>query len=113
MIRRGEVWWGDLPEPIGSGPGYRRPVLVVQSDDFNAAPLQTVIIVALTGNVALAEAVGNVLLPRQATRLPRDSVANVTQVLTLDRRLLIERVSALPRKYMERVDNGLRLALHL
>lgn len=92
VVERREVWWADLEEPRGSEPGYRRPVLIVQADSFNRSRLRTVVVVALTSNVRLLDAPGNVLLGRRETSLSKDSVANVTQVLTLDERFLIERV---------------------
>ena len=112
-IARGEVWWADLPEPAGSAPGYRRPVLVVQSDAFNRGRLSTVTIVALTGNIRLVDAPGNVLVPARASGLPKDSVANVTQVLTIPRELLTHRVRALSGSIVKQVGEGLRLALDL
>lgn len=113
MVARGEVWWADLPEPACSGPGWRRPVLVVQHDAFNRSRIATVLVVALTGNLRLLDAPGNVLVPAKLSGLPRDSVANVSQVVTLDRALLIERVGALPRAVMTQVGAGLRLVLDL
>ncbi|HJZ83870.1 MAG TPA: type II toxin-antitoxin system PemK/MazF family toxin [Polyangia bacterium] len=113
MIRRGEVWWASLPAPPRSEPGYRRPVLVVQSDDFNRSAIGTVVIVAITSNTRLAGAPGNVLLSRRDTRLRRDSVANVSQMLTVDKTFLVERVSVLPTRVRERVEAGLRLVLSL
>ena len=113
VIGRGEVWWADLPEPLGSAPGFRRPVLVVQNDAFNRGRLATVTIVALTGNVRLVDAPGNVLIPAPASGLPRDSVANVTQVLTIPRDVLTERVRAVAPSFMKQIDDGLRLALDL
>lgn len=113
MVARGEVWWADLPEPAGSGPGYRRPVLVVQHDAFNRSRIATVVAVALTGNLRLLDAPGNVLVPAKLSGLPRDSVANVSQVVTLDRSLLVERAGALPRAVMTQVGAGLRLVLDL
>jgi mRNA interferase MazF len=112
-IRRGEIWWADLPEPVGSGPGHRRPVLVVQSDTFNRSRLATVTVVALTGNVRLLDAPGNVLIPAQSSGLPRDSVANVTQVLTVNRDLLTERVHGVSASIVKQVNEGLRFALDL
>ena len=112
-IRRGDIWWADLPAPVGSSPGWRRPVLVVQHDAFTRSRLATILVVALTSNVALADAPGNALLPAHATGLPRDSVANVTQVLTLDRRILVERVGAITGRHLGDVERGLRLALKL
>jgi mRNA interferase MazF len=110
---RGEVWWADLPEPAGSEPGYRRPVLIVQSDTFNRSRLQTVIAVVLTANVRLVDAPGNVLIPARASGLPRDSVANIGQLITLDRGVLTERVGRLSKTLVGQVDGGLRLVLNL
>jgi mRNA interferase MazF len=89
VIQRGEIWWADLPEPAASEPGYRRPVLVVQSDDFNRSRIATAIVVVITSNLNLAQAPGNVLLPQRITGLPKDSVANISQVLTIDKSLVI------------------------
>jgi mRNA interferase MazF len=113
VIERGEIWWASLPEPTGSAPGFRRPVLVVQADAFNRSRLQTVVAVVLTSNVRLLDAPGNVLVPADASRLPKDSVANVSQVVTIDRAFLTERAGRLRGRTMEAVDAGLRLALDL
>ena len=113
VIGRGEIWWADLLEPAGSAPGHRRPVLVVQSDTFNRSRLATVTVVALTGNVRLVDAPGNVLIPAHASGLPRDSVANVTQVLTINRDLLTDQVCGLPPSLVKQVNEGLRFALGL
>jgi mRNA interferase MazF len=113
VIHRGEIWWATLPPPIGSEPGYRRPVLVIQSNDFNQSRMATVIAVVITSNTRLAQAPGNVLLPSRITSLPQDSVANVSQVITVDKGFLTERVSALPLYLLEQVEEGLRLALSL
>jgi len=110
---RGEIWWATLPEPIGSEPGYRRPVLIVQNDGFNRSSIQTVIVVVITSNVELADAPGNVMLPKKATGLPRDSVANVSQVVTLDKSFLTERIGSLSEDLQEEVDEGLRLVMYL
>lgn len=110
---RGEIWWASLPEPVGSEPGYRRPVLIVQDDAFNQSRIQTVIVVVITSNIELVQAPGNVLLPRNATGLPRESVANVSQVITIDKSFLSERVSSLGHDLLEQVDEGLRLVLCL
>jgi mRNA interferase MazF len=112
-IQRGEIWWADLPEPRGSEPGRRRPVLVVQADSFNRSQIQTLIIAAITSNLELADAPGNVLLPARATGLPRDSVANVSQLLTLDRGFLGDLVGSLPPRLQRSVDAGLRAVLEL
>ena len=113
MIRRGEIWWADLPSPTGSGPGFRRPVLVVQADGFNASAIQTTIAIVLTSNLHLAQAPGNLLLRKRQTRLPKDSVANVSQTVTLDKALLSRRVSRLQGRLLAEVDKGLRLVLDL
>ena len=112
-MKRGEVWWASLPEPTGSGPGFRRPVLIVQSNPFNQSRIGTVVVVVVTSNLALAEAPGNVRLAKAEAGLPKPSVVNVSQVLTIDRGLLILRVKALPNRAMQRVDEGLRLVLGL
>lgn len=113
VVERGEVWWADLDEPVGSEPGYRRPVLIVQADAFNRSRLQTTIAVALTSNLRLIDAPGNVLVPKTASGLPKDSVANVSQVVTLDREFLAERTGKLPSRLRAAVDAGLKLALDL
>lgn len=113
VIERGEVWWADLGEPDGSEPGYRRPVVIVQSDAFNRSRLRTVIAVVLMTNLRLVEAPGNVLLPAKVTGLPKDSVANVSQVMTVDRDFLLERAGRLRGQLLQDVDKGLRLVLAL
>ena len=113
VIERGEVWWADLGEPDGSEPGYRRPVVIAQSDAFNRSRLRTVIAVVLMTNVRLVEAPGNVLLPAKATGLPRASVANVSQVITVDRDFLLERAGRVRGQLLKDIDKGLRLVLAL
>ena len=113
VIQRREIWWASLPEPAKSGPGYRRPVLVVQADEFNRSRIATVIALVVTSNVRLAQAPGNVFLPQKLTGLPKDSVANVSQIVTVDKSFLTERVGTLPANVMDLVENGLRLVLHL
>ena len=110
---RGEIWWANLPDPVGSEPGYRRPVLVIQDDTFTQSRISTVIIVTITSNIQLAEAPGNVLLPKVATGLSRDSVANVSQILTVDKTFLVECIGSLPNDLQEEVDDGLRTILYL
>jgi len=113
VAQRGEVWWADFGPPRGSGPAYRRPALVVQSDAFNRSRISTVVVVPLTSNLALAAAPGNVLCRRRDTGLPKQSVANVSQVSTIDRGRLAERAGTVPGPLMARVDDGLRLVLAL
>jgi len=112
-VYRGEIWWAQLPDPIGSEPGYRRPVLIIQDDTFTQSRIRTVIVVIVTSNLELANAPGNILLPREATGLPRNSVVNVSQILTVDKSFLTERISSLPVSLQEEVDEGLRLVLYL
>ena len=107
MIAQGEVWWADLPEPIGSEPGYRRPVVVVQNDAFNRSQISTVICVAVTTNMRVAEAPGNVLLPLRTSGLDRESVVNVSQILTLDKGDLIKRIGKLPKSMLQAVFYGI------
>lgn len=111
MISQGEVWWADLPPPAGSGPGFRRPVVIVQGDALNRSRLATVVCVPLTSNVQWADAPGNVLLTTRLTRLPKDSVANVSQIVTLDKVLLSERVSKLSRAKVELLLTGIDVVL--
>lgn len=107
MIAQGEVWWADLGEPAGPEPGFRCPVVVVQSDAFNRSRIATVVCVVLASNLRWAEAPGNVLLSATLTGLPKDSVANVSQLVTLDREALTERVGVLPAKKLELVLLGI------
>ena len=111
VISQGEVWWADLPAPTRSGPGFRRPVVVVQGDALNRSRIATVVCVPLTSNLRWAAAPGNVALPTQMTRLARDSVANVSQIVALDKELLTERVSKLPRAKLELVLSGVDVIL--
>ena len=107
VISQGEIWWADLSVPEGSGPGYRRPVIVVQSDAFNRSRIATVVCVPLTTNMAWADSPGNVVLAAQSTHLPKDSVANPSQVIAVDKSLLTQRVSKLSRAKLDLVLAGL------
>ncbi|MHB9003745.1 MAG: type II toxin-antitoxin system PemK/MazF family toxin [Coriobacteriia bacterium] len=111
VITRGDVWWADLATPQGSEPGFRRPVIVIQGDSFNRSRIATVVCVPLTSNLRLADAPGNVELEANATGLPKDSVANVSQILTLDKRTLTERVGALPGQKFDLVLYGIDVVL--
>lgn len=111
VISQGEVWWADLPPPIGSGSGFRRPVVVVQGDALNRSRIGTVVCVPLTSNLGWADAPGNVLLPARFTKLPKDSVANVSQVVALDRAVLTERVGKLSRAKVELLLAGIDIVL--
>ena len=111
MIAQGDVCWADLPAPRGSEPGFRRPVLVIQGDAFNRSRIATIVCVPLTSNLKWAEAPGNVLLPRRSSGLAKDSVANVSQVVTLDRDVLTERLGRVSKKQLELVFAGIDLVL--
>ena len=111
VISQGEVWWADLPEPKGSAAGYRRPIVVVQGDAFNRSGIATVVTVPLTSNLRWADAPGNVRLSARYTGLGRDSVANVSQVVALDRGLLTERVGKLSRPKIDLLLSGLDIVL--
>ncbi|MHB8679388.1 MAG: type II toxin-antitoxin system PemK/MazF family toxin [Rudaea sp.] len=110
-MKRGELWWASLPAPVGSGPGLRRPVLVVQSNPFNDSRIATVIVAVVTSNLALAAAPGNVRLGKPESGLPKPSVVNVSQLVTIDKSLLTSRIRALPAEPMRLVESGLRLVL--
>jgi mRNA interferase MazF len=112
-VRRGEVWWASLPDPSGSEPGYERPVLIIQADEFNQSAIRTVLVAAVTKNVDLASAPGNVLLSSRSSGLPKPSVVNVSQLLSLDRNFLKERIKSIDTESMRQIDDGLRLILKL
>ncbi len=110
---RGEIWWASLPTPTGSGPGFRRPLVIVQSNDFNKSRINTVIAVVITSNLKLATAPGNLSLPPKGTGLPKNSVANVSQIITVDKAFLTERIGKLTAKQIHQMEEGLRLVLSL
>ncbi len=111
MILQGEIWWADLPEPTGSGPGFRRPVAVVQGDAFNRSRVATVVAVPLTSNLKWAEAPGNVLVPARLSGLPKDSVANVSLITALDKHLLTDRAGKLPDRLLRLILAGIDVVL--
>jgi len=111
VIAQGEVWWADLPTPSGAEPGFRRPVLVVQGDALNRSRIGTVVCVPLTSNLDWAEAPGNVALPARTTGLPKESVANVSQIVAIDKTILSERVGRLPWAKVELVLSGVDIVL--
>jgi mRNA interferase MazF len=112
-MQRGDIWWATLRPPTASEPGYRRPVLIIQCDDFTKSRINTVVAAVLTSNLHLKAAPGNVFLAKRTTKLPKDSVANVSQVVTLDKSFLTKRISRLSADKMKHVDDGLRLVLNL
>lgn len=111
VITQGDIWWADIPAPTGSGPGFRRPVLVVQGDALNQSRIATIVCVPLTSNLKWAAAPGNVQLPASASGLPKDSVANVSQIVSVDRGLLSERTGRLSRSKMDMVLAGIDIVL--
>ena len=112
-MKRGEVWWASLPAPTGSGPGYRRPVLIIQSNPFNDSRIATVVVAVITSNLAQADSPGNVRAGKADTGLSKASVVNVSQLIALDRKMLTQRVRSLPGDTMKAVDEGLRIVLAL
>jgi mRNA interferase MazF len=110
-LLQGEIWWARLPDPAGSGPGLRRPVVIVQGNPVNRSRIATAVCVPLTGNLRWVDAPGNVLLPHEVTGLPKDSVANASQIVTIDRALLTESVSRLPPNYLAQVLSGIDVIL--
>ena len=111
VISQGDVCWASLDDPVGSSPGFRRPVTVVQGDSFNASRIATTVVVPLTSNLRLSAAPGNVVLSAGRTGLPKDSIANVSQILTIDRSLLTERVGRIPASDLQLVLAGIDLVL--
>ena len=111
VISQGEIWWADLPSPTGSGPGFRRPVIVVQGDALNRSRISTTVCVPLTSNLKWDLAPGNLRLTARLTGLPKDSVANVSQIVAVDKDLLTDRVGKLPRHKLELVLSGIDVVL--
>jgi len=112
-MKRGEVWWASLPPASGSGPGYRRPVLVIQANAFNQSRISTVLVAVISSNLSLANAPGNVRVSKTDSGLSKPSVVNVSQVLTVDKSVLTKKAKALPGKILARIDEGLQLVYGL
>jgi mRNA interferase MazF len=113
QVRRGEVWWVDFGVPRGSAPALRRPAVILQANEVSASRIATVVVVAVSSNAMLAGAPGNVLLPEGCAALPKRCVVNVSQLGTLDKAALIERIGALPTDKLAQVDAGVRMVLGL
>lgn len=113
VIKRGEIWWAELPDPVSSEPGYKRPLLIVQANEFNISNINTIIAIAITTNVRLAGAPGNVLLSGKQSKLPKQSVINVSQIITIDKSFLTEKIHTISNKIMITVEEGLKLVLKL
>ena len=112
-MRRGEIWWASLPEPSGSGPGFRRPLLIVSANSFNDSRINTVIAAVITSNLRLADAPGNIRIPAKGTGLAKPSVVNVSQIITVDKSFLTERIERLNPRLLAEIDEVLRLALSI
>lgn len=112
-MQRGDIWWTDLPDPRGAAPGYRRPVLLIQANAFTDSRIATVVVVVITSNLQLAAAPGNVLLPVIESGLPKDSVVNVSQIVTLDKQALDEQIGQVSARTLALIENGIRLVLDL
>ena len=111
-IRQGEVWWADLSDPLGSGPGFRRPILVIQGNPFNESKISTVVCIPLTSNLKWATAPGNILLKKSVTGLAKDSVANVSQIVSLDKSILTERCGRIPNSSLRQIFHGLDIVFN-
>lgn len=112
-MNRGEIWWATLPPAIDSGPAGRRPVVIVQDDQFTSSQIRTVIVVVVTSNLRLTEAPGNVLLTKRQSGLLRDSIANVSQLYTIDKSRMTDYIATLPESVLEKIEEGLRLIMNL
>jgi mRNA interferase MazF len=112
-MQRGDIWWADMPELAGAGPGYRRPILLVQADAFIQSRIATVVAVVISSNLRLAAAPGNVLVRAGESGLSKDSVVNVSQIITLDKLVLDEYIGHIAPRTLEAVEQGIRLVLHL
>ena len=112
-MKRGEIWWASLPAPRASEPGYRRPIVIISSNEFNESRIQTVLAAIVTSNLKLAAAPGNIPLSKRRSRLTRDSVINVSQLITVDKRFLTERISRLDDQALNSLNSGLKLVLDL
>jgi mRNA interferase MazF len=112
-MQRGEIWWADLPAPTGATPGYRRPVLLIQADAFTKSRIATVVAIVITSNLRVAAAPGNVLLQAAESGLSKDSVINVSQIVTLDKLMLDQRVGHVTARTLAQVEDGIRLVLDL
>jgi mRNA interferase MazF len=112
-MHRGTVWWANLPDPLGAAPGHRRPVLLIQADAFTGSRLATVVVVVITSNLRLAAAPGNVFLPADESGLPKDSVVNVSQIVTLDKQTLDAPIGQVSARTLTLIESGIRLVLDL
>lgn len=112
-MNRGQIWWAELAEPVASEPGYKRPVIIVQANEFNKSRINTVVVIAITSNLRLADAPGNVRLSKTKTGLTKESVANVSQIITIDKQFLVEKIGELDNSTMQELSEGMTLVLGL
>ena len=108
---RGEIWWADLGIPFGSEPGFKRPVIILQDNLFNKSRIRTIVVASVTSNLSLAEAPGNILLEKKESNLPKDGVINVSQISTIDKLRLIEKIGTISRTTEEKMNDGVELVL--
>ena len=112
-MEKGDIWWASLDEPMGSEPGYHRPIVVISSNDFNQSKIKTVIVAIITSNLRLADAPGNIILSKKSTGLDRDSVLNISQLITLDKSFLTKRIGKLSNTQLNFLDDSIKLVLNL
>ena len=112
-MKKGEIWWASLPAPRGSEPGFRRPVVIVSSNEFNASHINTVLAATITSNLRLAQAPGNIKLTKKISKLDRDSVINVSQIITIDKSFLTEKINKLNQQNLHLLNEGLLLVMDL
>ncbi|UZN06576.1 type II toxin-antitoxin system PemK/MazF family toxin [Leptospira santarosai] len=112
-MTRGEIWWVDLGIPFGSEPGFKRPVLIIQDDSFNRSNINTIVSIAVTSNLNLSEAPGNVLITKKDSNLSKDSVVDVSQIVTLDKERFLNKAGKLKTNKLNEVGEGLRLVAGL
>ena len=111
VIKQGDIYWIDLGEPSGSGPGYRHPHVIIQNNIFNSSRINTVVVCALTSNLRRAQSPGNVLLEKNEANLPKQSVVNVSQLFTVDKRELREKIGALSKERIRQILDGVHLLI--
>jgi mRNA interferase MazF len=113
VVKKGEIWWASLPEQRGSEPGFRRPVIIVSANTFNVSRINTVLVAVITSNLRLAEAPGNIRLTKRSSKLGKESVINISQIITIDKSFLTERNSRISDQLLVELNEGLKLVLGL
>ena len=112
-MKRGEIWWASLGDPKGSEPGFKRPVVIISSNDFNVSKIKTIVVAVITSNLRLSDAPGNIELSKKSTGLTRSSVINVSQLITIDKSFLTEKIGKLTNKQLQMLNDGVKLVLAL